>query len=787
MKSVAALFSFLLLFTVIAPPYSAQLSYGSAAAYSTCKLIPSYTGNALQVRRTCDDATKDIGFNSCGDLDTLALKAFVIAATPLSAMTETSSTAYSLRRLRCTYGGSAIRVRSSAAGSPTTDISFTTSGDLDTASLKTFIRANTGFVTIWYDQSGNARDASQSATGSQPRIVTAESIERQGNGWISECLTFNVIPSTTDRTFLEWSQSQYYSTGGPPLITLPLSAASASVTAWYDQSGNAKHISQAAAANQPALIQSGLITKQIGIPSINFNGSSTNLSASDAGLPTGNLSVTGIVKANSISPYGSILHYGVGTTNNAVFASHGTDANFETNAIGLSQYGDAVVIPSSVGPSLILTSGRSSGNYFVYRNGGSGVFKTMTTSTTLYGANGLSIGSYNPGSGGGYLNGSISEVGMFPSALSNTQRILIETNCSAYTTLTVSNSKYTPPTATSYHRFVNGVGSESSTDGVAGTRSTMGMGISIGSTGTDFLKGNGEYITYGINCPALASSSTLNLPGTAVQRWANDWYLNKTDISSNNGTINFFFDFSDYGLSLLPGAAANCDLLNRNTPSGAFSIVSGTTKSLVGDRVYFSISAASIPTNFYYTIGTQNTSTSPHPIELLSFEVLCKDYKTTILWATASQTNNDHFSIERTANGINYEAIGIIKGAGTTSERKSYSYTDDRPLNGLSYYRLTQTDINGSESTFPVVKANCESSGEGIKIYPNPNNGTFTLEGARLYSDVTIINSWGANVFEKKNVLSKEEITLTELPNGIYFVKIVDLTGQTLLKLIIQR
>ena len=94
-----------------------------------------------------------------------------------------AAAAYSLRKLDKDYTGSAIRVRRSNDNSEQ-DIGFTSSGDLDTGALKNFVGANSGFVTTWYDQSGNARNATQTTAARQPRIVNAGTVERQ-NGKVS--------------------------------------------------------------------------------------------------------------------------------------------------------------------------------------------------------------------------------------------------------------------------------------------------------------------------------------------------------------------------------------------------------------------------------------------------------------------------------------------------------------------------------------------------------------------------------------------------------------------------
>lgn len=93
-------------------------------------------------------------------------------------LSVSSSAAYSLRKLRNAYTGNAIRVRRSSDNAEA-DIGFTTSGDLDTAALLTFVGSGSGFVTTWYDQSGNGRNATQTTAGNQPRIVNSGAIETQ--------------------------------------------------------------------------------------------------------------------------------------------------------------------------------------------------------------------------------------------------------------------------------------------------------------------------------------------------------------------------------------------------------------------------------------------------------------------------------------------------------------------------------------------------------------------------------------------------------------------------------
>jgi hypothetical protein len=91
--------------------------------------------------------------------------------------------AISLRLLKCNYSGSCIRVRRSSDNTEQ-DIGFNGANEIDTAVLKTFIGANTGYVVKWYDQSGNANDASQSTTTQQGAIVISGAVQRT-NGKVS--------------------------------------------------------------------------------------------------------------------------------------------------------------------------------------------------------------------------------------------------------------------------------------------------------------------------------------------------------------------------------------------------------------------------------------------------------------------------------------------------------------------------------------------------------------------------------------------------------------------------
>jgi hypothetical protein len=143
-------------------------------AFALRKLLKTYSGSAVKLRCTSTSTTPDVGFTTTGDFDLTTLRSCLGDSTlPLDYSGTNAAAAYSLRRLRSGYTGSAIRVRSTASGSPEQDIGFDSNGNLDTKALMSFVGANSGYVKTWYDQSTNGKNVTQSTNSKQPRIVNA--------------------------------------------------------------------------------------------------------------------------------------------------------------------------------------------------------------------------------------------------------------------------------------------------------------------------------------------------------------------------------------------------------------------------------------------------------------------------------------------------------------------------------------------------------------------------------------------------------------------------------------
>lgn len=110
------------------------------------------------------------------------------------------------------------------------------------------------------------------------------------------------------------------------------------------------------------------------------------------------------------------------------------------------------------------------------------------------------------------------------------------------------------------------------------------------------------------------------------------------------------------------------------------------------------------------------------PIELLNFNTYCSNNSVIIDWSTISELNNDKFIVEKSKDLISIEEVGEIKGAGNSYGLLKYSLTDNRIMNGVSYYRLKQIDFDGTVKYFPWQAVECFNENESSLLFPNPSS-----------------------------------------------------------------
>jgi hypothetical protein len=193
--------------------------------------------------------------------------------------------------------------------------------------------------------------------------------------------------------------------------------------------------------------------------------------------------------------------------------------------------------------------------------------------------------------------------------------------------------------------------------------------------------------------------------------------------------------------------------------------------------------------------GGGGTGAAPLPVELLHFTAQAAAHTTAELnWATASETDNSHFVIERSYDAQSFEAIDRVEGNGNSDAVLHYAYTDRGIAQGseVVFYRLHQFDYNGVSEysdvrsvTFGIDNLDEQS----IAIYPNPFTSDVyinvsTLSGAKAI--IRVANLSGQQLLERSlnTTQSIEKVDLSSLPKGIYFVHVTSVTSTTVVKVI---
>jgi hypothetical protein len=121
------------------------------------------------------------------------------------------------------------------------------------------------------------------------------------------------------------------------------------------------------------------------------------------------------------------------------------------------------------------------------------------------------------------------------------------------------------------------------------------------------------------------------------------------------------------------------------------------------------------------------------PVSLVDFDAIAVGNTVSLKWTTESETNCDHFTLERSTNLQEFTAIGTLAGNGNSSVRHEYSYSDDQPVRGVSYYRLLQSDFDGTTVTYGPVAVRFSKA--DFSLYPNPTDGQnirLKLEGGDI-------------------------------------------------------
>lgn len=272
-----------------------------------------------------------------------------------------------------------------------------------------------------------------------------------------------------------------------------------------------------------------------------------------------------------------------------------------------------------------------------------------------------------------------------------------------------------------------------------------------GGTGSDNLRtGNGTFDVY---------NSAFNGTGTGTDKGGVVTDVNETDIFKSVTATD------DANFLRLKEIATNPAI-----DKGLNSVVT-TSTDLAGNIRTINATALAEAT---VDMGAYENQVTTLPVTLLNFTAKASGKTTVLNWATANETNNNYFIIERSADGKTFKQLTKVNSKGSGAP---YSYTDYSPLNGDNYYRLSQVDLDGTVKVVgnQVVKHTLDMV--SVTVYPNPVVDKATISfGNVSYTKLQLVDSFG-RLLQSQDVTKHSKqatLDLSIYPKGIYYVKLAN-------------
>ena len=211
------------------------------------------------------------------------------------------------------------------------------------------------------------------------------------------------------------------------------------------------------------------------------------------------------------------------------------------------------------------------------------------------------------------------------------------------------------------------------------------------------------------------------------------------------------FQTTTYNHELIYGASIGAS--GNLTKGGTFTLRSGANNNIIEDKNAagtgsFDANFTSASGNWIAQMATFISTSSNFllPVDFSSFRGQCENDQIVLDWSTANEMNNDYFTIEKSSDENSWISAGTVKSKGNSSTSQYYSFVPDNNTDGLSYYRIKQTDFDGKSKYSQVISVrSCGEPQKAIEIYPNPTNGV-TLSGK---INVKATQPWSIVVYDK--------------------------------------
>lgn len=269
-----------------------------------------------------------------------------------------------------------------------------------------------------------------------------------------------------------------------------------------------------------------------------------------------------------------------------------------------------------------------------------------------------------------------------------------------------------------------------------------------------FINGGEYYIQIYANNSASSASYVITDPiskvvtNYTIASQASHIWVNGVRLVYNTNNFNFF----DAGNNLAAGTALNALVFM------GYNATNNDAQVFLDD----------------FTYADYLTDLITLPIQLTDFKAVSQGNSVKLNWATATETNNAHFEVMRSENGKDFKSIATVKGGGNTQTEQLYTYTDQNPLTGTSYYQLKQADFDGTSSLSKIVVVKSLSTKNELNIVAKPSQQVIELAffGDKAgIATINVLDLSGKKVLQKNiNVVKGSQLVKLpfNLPRGLY-------------------
>lgn len=235
----------------------------------------------------------------------------------------------------------------------------------------------------------------------------------------------------------------------------------------------------------------------------------------------------------------------------------------------------------------------------------------------------------------------------------------------------------------------------------------------------------------------------------------------------------------------VPGSGSNPTLLTSvsNNPNLSY------THSFSSGTYYYYAEITEADGNLVWTAPIWYTKNISLPIELLSFNGYPTAKSNHLFWRTASEKNNNYFTLQRSTDGVNFKTISKINGSGNSSDIRKYEFEDYTASGNYNYYRLMQYDYDGTVSYSNIILIHSPRV-LPFKFYPNPAKGELTvdLSGIDSRCEINVRNMEGQLLFRSEgNPGQLCRFSLPQLSSGMYLLQLKTEFAESTQKLVIEK